>query len=352
MDSVDDSKPIMPASLDRDVSILAERFLGEDVDLVKRAYRLAATGHYGQFRKSGDLYITHPVAVATQVADLGLDASTVAAALCHDLIEDCGVTKEDLARELGQDVAELVDGVTKVDRVRFDTADAAKAATMRKLLVGVAKDVRVLCIKLCDRVHNIETITALPPDKAHRIAVETLELYAPLAHRLGMGALHRRLEDAAFRAAYPERYREIDRLLTQRAPLREITLQKFIARVCQQLDSAGISPLSVSGRTKSHWSIYQKLVTSSRLPDDIYDMVGARILMEDVQSCYGALGVVHSTWPPVHGRLKDYIAAPTVNLYQSLHTTVRNEAGRLIEVQLRTPEMHERAERGIAAHWG
>jgi guanosine-3',5'-bis(diphosphate) 3'-pyrophosphohydrolase len=322
------------------------------LELIRRAYALADAGHRGQMRKSGEPYISHPVEVAYLVTEIGLDPKAVAAALCHDLIEDCGVELDTIEAALGPEVALLVDGLTKVDRLKFSSTEAARAATLRKLLVAVAKDVRVLIIKLADRLHNMRTLAPLDVQKATRIATETLEVYVPLAHRLGMSQVQTELEDLAFAVCYPDRYGEIDRLIAVTAPARDSDLSVVVDLLTQALSESGISVDDVASRAKGHWSIYSKMIEQHKSFETITDLLGVRVIVDNVQDCYGALGVIHGLWAPVAGRLKDYVATPTYSLYQALHTTVIGPGGRPVEIQLRTVEMNERAERGIAAHWG
>jgi len=322
-----------------------------DTALVSRAYEVARAAHDGQVRRSGDPYIQHPLAVAKILADLGLDDVTLSAALLHDSVEDTGVTLEEVAGEFGDDVAAIVDGVTKLDRVSFDSKEAQQAATMRKMLVAMAKDIRVLLIKLADRLHNMRTIAALRPDKQTRIAQETLDVYAPLAHRLGIAEMKWQLEDLAFATLYPKRYAEIEQMVSTRSPERDVYLAQVLEEVRDRLAELRIRA-DVTGRPKHYWSIYEKMVVKGREFNDIFDLVGIRVLVDSVKDCYAALGSIHATWKPVQGRFKDYIAMPKFNLYQSLHTTVVGPQGKPLEVQIRTKEMHRRAEFGVAAHWG
>src|SRR5438270_2468090 len=319
--------------------------------MITRAYELAAAAHREQVRKSGESYIHHPLAVAAIVADLGLDDITIAAALLHDAVEDTNITLEHVTAEFGPDVAGIVDGVTKLERIQFDSKEAQQAATMRKMLVAMAKDVRVLIIKLSDRLHNMSTLAALPASKQERIARETIDIYAPLAHRLGMQDMKQQLEDLAFAALHPKRYAEIDHMVSTRTPERELYLAQVLEDVRGRLEELRISA-DVTGRPKHMWSIYEKMVVKGREFTDIFDLVGIRVIVETVKDCYAALGSIHATWKPVQGRFKDYIAMPKFNLYQSLHTTVVGPGGKTVEVQIRTREMHQRAEYGVAAHWG
>jgi GTP pyrophosphokinase len=321
-----------------------------DEDLVIRAYDVAVKSHAGQFRKSGIPFITHPLAVAQIIADYGLDAATVAAALLHDTVEDTDLSLEDVERDFGESVALITDGVTKLDRITFQSREEAQAASIRKMVVAMAKDVRVLLIKLADRLHNLRTIESLPVEKQQEKARETLDVYAPLAHRLGVQEIKHEMENRCFRILFPGRYEEIEELIQARAPEREAVIEKVIGEINATLEGSGIEA-AISGRPKHHYSIYRKMVDLGHTFEEIHDLIGVRIIVGDVRDCYGALGLIHNLWPPVHGRFKDYVAMPKFNLYQSLHTTVIGPDGKPLEVQLRTEEMHERAERGIAAHW-
>jgi guanosine-3',5'-bis(diphosphate) 3'-pyrophosphohydrolase len=318
--------------------------------LITRAYLSSAEAHRGQSRRSGEPYIQHPLAVARIVADLGLDDVTVAAALLHDAVEDTGVTIDALEEEFGKDVTAIVDGVTKLDRIKFDTKEAQQAASMRKMLVAMAKDLRVLIIKLSDRLHNMRTIAAMPAWKQERTARETLDIYAPLAHRLGMQEVRQELEDLSFAAMHPKRYAEIDHMVSTRSPERDLYLAQVLEQVRERLAELRINA-EVTGRPKHLYSIYEKMVVKGREFDDIFDLVGIRVIVDSVKDCYAALGSIHATWKPVQGRFKDYVAMPKFNLYQSLHTTVVGPQGKPLEVQIRTWEMHTRAEQGVAAHW-
>ena len=327
-----------------------QRHLGASSDLIERAYDTAATAHDGQMRLSGEPYIRHPLAVANIVARLGLDDVTIAASLLHDAVEDTDVALAGIEADFGHDVARIVDGVTKLDRVQYDTREEQQAASVRKMIVAIARDLRVLIIKLADRLHNLQTLAVLPAFKQHYIARETLDVYAPLAHRLGMQDIKQQLEDLAFAALEPRRYAEIDQMVQQRAPERDIYLEQVLGDVESRLAELGISA-EVTGRPKHLWSIYEKMVVKGRSFADIFDLIGIRVLVGSVRDCYAALGSIHATWRPVQGRFKDYIAMPKFNLYQSLHTTVVGPGGKALEVQIRTRAMHERAEYGVAAHW-
>jgi GTP diphosphokinase / guanosine-3',5'-bis(diphosphate) 3'-diphosphatase len=315
---------------------------------LQRAFDVAARWHSGQYRKSGDPYITHPLAVATILANLGMDTTTLVAALLHDTIEDTDYGLEQMKVDFGPEVALLVDGVTKLDRVKL--GDAAKAETIRKMVVAMAKDPRVLVIKLADRLHNMRTLTFLPRPKQEQKAKETLEILAPLAHRLGMNTIKWELEDLAFGTLFPKRFEEINRLIGEHQPQREALLRQVTNRVALDLKSAKIKA-ETTGRPKHLYSIYQKMIVRGRDFNDIYDLVGVRILVDTVRDCYAALGVIHANWQPVPGRFKDYIAMPKFNMYQSLHTTVIGPTGKPVEMQIRTFAMHRTAEFGIAAHW-
>jgi guanosine-3',5'-bis(diphosphate) 3'-pyrophosphohydrolase len=319
-----------------------------DVKLLERAYDMATYLHRDQKRNSGDPYITHPLAVAMVLAELGMTVPTLVAALLHDTVEDTEYSLSDLRDDFGDEVARLVDGVTKLDKVKYGQASAAE--TVRKMVVAMAKDIRVLVIKLADRLHNMRTLEFLPPDKQERIARDTLEIYAPLAHRLGMNTIKWELEDLAFATLFPKLFEEIVRLVGTRAPSRELYLSKVVAAVEEDLHEARIKA-SVTGRPKHYYSIYQKMIVRGHDFADIYDLVGVRILVESVRDCYAVLGIFHSRWNPVPGRFKDYIAMPKFNMYQSLHTTVIGPAGKPVELQIRTYDMHRAAEFGVAAHW-
>ncbi|MBP8211964.1 MAG: bifunctional (p)ppGpp synthetase/guanosine-3',5'-bis(diphosphate) 3'-pyrophosphohydrolase, partial [Ilumatobacteraceae bacterium] len=320
------------------------------VAMINRAYETAKQAHQHQQRSSGESYINHPLAVALIVADLGLDEVSLAAALLHDAVEDTEITIADVEKGFGPEVAQIVDGVTKLERLQFDSKEAQQAATMRKMLVAMARDLRVLIIKLADRLHNMRTIAAMPSEKQQRIAHETLEIYAPLAHRLGMQELKQQLEDLSFASLYPKRFAELDHLVATRSPEREQYLAKAIAEVQGRLQELNINA-EVTGRGKHLWSIYEKMVQKGREFDDIFDLIAVRVIVDSVKDCYAALGCIHGRYKPVVGRFKDYIAMPKFNLYQSLHTTVIGPGGKAVEMQIRTREMHQRAEWGVAAHW-
>ena len=319
-----------------------------DIAVIERAFTRAESAHEGQLRKSGAPYITHPVAVAEILADLGLDPNTIAAALLHDTVEDTEYSAELLRKEFGDEIANLVDGVTKLDRLTY--GPTAEAETVRKMVVAMAKDIRVLVIKLADRLHNARTWQYVSPESAARKARETLDIYAPLAHRLGMNAVKWELEDLSFKYLEPKKFDEIERLVAERSPSREKLTNEVVRAVESDLAAEGIAA-KVTGRQKHLYSVYQKMVVRGREFNDIYDLVGIRVLVNDVRDCYAVLGAIHARWNPVPGRFKDYIAMPKFNLYQSLHTTVIGPTGKAVEIQIRTHEMHRRAEYGIAAHW-
>ncbi len=319
-----------------------------DLALIERAYLTAERLHESQVRRSGDPYITHPLAVTTILADIGMTEPTLVAALLHDTVEDTPYTLEQLRRDFGEEVAVLVDGVTKLDKVRY--GDSAQSETIRKMIVAMSRDIRVLVIKLADRLHNMRTLRYLKQETQERKARETLEIFAPLAHRLGMNTLKWELEDLAFATLHPKVYDEIVRLVAERAPSRDQFLTEVIGTVESDLKEARIKA-KVTGRPKHYYSIYQKMIHRGRAFDDIYDLVGIRILVEDPAACYATLGVLHNTWTPIQKRFKDYVAVPKFNLYQSLHTTVIGPGGKPVEMQIRSWPMHRTAEYGVAAHW-
>ena len=338
------------AMLDDLIEIAVEHHPGTDVDAIRQAYAVAVEAHSGQIRRTGDPYVVHPLAVAQILATYGLDTATIVAAILHDVVEDTEFTLDDLERDFGSEVALLVDGVTKLDRIKFSSREEQQAATIRKMAVALAKDIRVLLIKLADRTHNMRTIDPLPEEKRKRIASETLDIYAPLAHRLGVQEIKHELEERSFATLYPARREHLEAQIQRRAPEREIYLEKVMEEVTGALEDAHIDA-AVTGRPKLVYSIYRKMIDSGLEFEEIHDLIGIRIIVPDLRDCYAALGLVHSMWAPIQGRFKDYIAMPKFNLYQSLHTTVVGPDGKPLEVQIRTLEMHERAEAGIAAHW-
>ena len=318
------------------------------MDDVERAYDVAKLAHSGQLRKSGDEYITHPVAVAEILSELGLNAETIIAALLHDTVEDTEYSLAQLRVDFGEKIANLVDGVTKLDKLIY--GPTAEAETVRKMVIAMSRDIRVLVIKLADRLHNARTWGYVSQESSERKARETLDIYAPLAHRLGMNAIKWELEDLSFQVLEPKKFEEIARLVTERSTSREALSSDVIAVVQDDLAKDGIQAM-VTGRQKHYYSVYQKMVVRGRDFNDIYDLVGIRVLVNDVRDCYAVLGSIHARWSPIPGRFKDYIAMPKFNLYQSLHTTVIGPNGKAIEIQIRTYDMHNRAEFGIAAHW-
>ncbi|MFJ3957860.1 RelA/SpoT family protein [Arthrobacter sp. NPDC090010] len=320
----------------------------EDLEYLQRAYDTAEFHHRGQKRKSGDPYITHPVAVATILAELGMSGTTLAAALLHDTVEDTEYTLDQLSKDFGPEVAMLVDGVTKLDKVTY--GDAAQAETVRKMVVAMAKDIRVLMIKLADRLHNARTWRFVSAESSAKKARETLDIFAPLAHRLGMNTVKWELEDLSFAALYPRVYEEFVRMVSARTPEREELLSSIRETVAEELRESRIKA-TITGRPKHYYSIYQKMVVREKEFDDINDLLGVRVLVDTVKDCYAALGAVHSLWKPIPGRFKDYIAIPKFNMYMSLHTSVIGPGGRTVEIQIRTHEMHRNAEYGVAAHW-
>ena len=342
--------PVLLSSIERLVAHFNEHHANGDVELIRRAGVAAINAHEGQLRRTGEPYVTHPIAVAGITADLGLDEVTIAAALLHDAVEDTGVTTKWLAHEFGAQVAAVVDGVTKLDRLEFDSKEAQQAATIRKMFIAMAQDWRVLLIKLADRLHNMRTISVMPMQRQRSIAQETLDVYAPLAHRLGVQQVKWQLEDLAFATLHPKRYAEIEQMVAARQPEREAYLGEVMATLSAKLNEFGIEA-EVRGRPKHLWSIYEKMVVGGKEFDEIFDLVGLRLIVEDERDCWAALGAIHALWSPVQGRFKDYINSPKFNLYQSLHTTVIGPRGKSVEVQVRTQEMHRRAEFGVAAHW-
>jgi GTP diphosphokinase / guanosine-3',5'-bis(diphosphate) 3'-diphosphatase len=332
------------------VRTLKEQSPKVDVKTVLRAYGVAEAAHEGQERQSGEPYIVHPIGVAEVLAELGMDTPTIVAALLHDVVEDTDMTLDDLAKEFGEEAAVLVDGVTKLERIKTSSKEEQQAESLRKMLIAMANDFRVLVIKLADRLHNMRTIHHLRREKQVRIAEETLAIYAPLAHRLGMQNFKWQLEDLSFAALHPKRFDEIKAMVAERQPGRDRYLEEVVEAVIGHLREVRIRA-DVTGRPKHYYSIYEKMVVRGKEFNDIYDLVGIRVLVDSVKDCYAALGTLHSLWRPIPGRFKDYIAMPKFNLYQSLHTSVVGPGGKPVEVQIRTRAMHRTAEYGIAAHW-
>jgi guanosine-3',5'-bis(diphosphate) 3'-pyrophosphohydrolase len=323
---------------------------GADLDVLERAYRFSAASHQGQQRASGEPYLSHPLEVANLLVDFKMDVTTVTAGLLHDVLEDTTATKADLEREFGGEIAELVDGVTKIGKLAFSSREERQAENFRKMLVAMARDLRVLMIKLADRLHNMRTLDYLPADRAKKIAQETLDIYAPLAHRLGMAKVKAELEDLGLRTLNPTDYVDLQKRVAKRRLEREADINQVIAIVQRKLSEVGIDS-QIRGRPKHFYSIWKKMHDQGREFDEIYDLTAVRVITASVRDCYGALGVIHSLWKPVPGRFKDFIAMPKVNMYQSLHTTVIGPKGDPVEIQIRTREMHRIAEEGIAAHW-
>jgi guanosine-3',5'-bis(diphosphate) 3'-pyrophosphohydrolase len=338
------------SSLDALLRMVKGRNAKIDQKEIQRAFAFAEESHRGQKRLSGEDFIEHPVAVASMVADLGMDLTTIQAALLHDVVEDTHLTVEDIRDEFGDQVASLVDGLTKLDKIKFRSREQEQAENVRKMIIAMAQDIRVLLIKLADRLHNMRTLGVFSRQKQQEKATETIEIYSPLAHRLGVHRVKWELEDLAFQALHPHRFEEIQRLVEKRQGER----QEYIDGVCEEL-AAKLREMKVraevEGRPKHLYSVYEKMVLRGREFNEIYDLVGIRVLVDSVRDCYAALGALHALWRPVPGRFKDYVAMPKFNMYQSLHTTVIGPGGRPLEVQIRTHQMHQTAEFGVAAHW-
>ena len=320
-----------------------------DEGWLESVYSFAKAAHGGQTRASGDSYISHPLAVATILAEFELDTPTIAASLLHDVVEDTSVPLEEVERRFGPEIAGLVDGLTKLTKIPYQTKEDVQVENLRKMFLAMAKDIRVIIIKLADRLHNMRTLQSLPPPKQQAIAQETLEIYAPLAHRLGISKMKWDLEDLSLRYLDPPAYRDITDKVQKRRAERERNVDSVIAEVKRRCEAMGLRA-DVSGRPKHFYSIYQKLQRGKEF-SDIYDLIAIRIIVDSVKDCYGAVGIVHSIWTPLPGRFKDYVAMPKTNGYQSIHTTVIGPGGDPIEIQIRTWEMHRTSEYGIAAHW-
>jgi len=323
---------------------------GADLAVLERAYRFSEASHLGQQRASGEPYLSHPLEVAHLLVDFKMDVTTVTAGLLHDVLEDTQATKAELEKEFGKEIAELVDGVTKLGKLAFSSREERQAENFRKMLIAMARDLRVIMIKLADRLHNMRTLQFLPPEKSRKIAQETLDIYAPLAHRLGMAKVKAELEDLALRALHSDAYVDLQRRVAKRRLEREADINQVIAFIEKKLSEVGVES-QIRGRPKHFYSIWKKMHDQGREFDEIYDLTAVRVITSSVRDCYGALGVIHSLWKPVPGRFKDFIAMPKVNMYQSLHTTVIGPKGDPVEIQIRTREMHRIAEEGIAAHW-
>jgi GTP pyrophosphokinase len=339
--------PVIPGLTDV-LESHAERL---DLDLLDRAYRFSAAAHRGQKRWSGEDAVSHGVAVARILIEAHLDATSAACGMLHDVVEDTDIEIEDLEREFGTEIATIVDGVTKISTLTFRSTAEEQAENYRKLLLSVAKDARVVIVKLADRLHNMRTLEHLPEEKQRRIALETREIYAPLAHRFGMAGIKAELEDLAFRFLEPEEYAALEKRIAGQRVEREALIAKMREPLQRELEHAGIADVEVTGRPKNLWSIYRKIIRRDLPYEEIYDLMATRVLVNSVPDCYHALGVIHSRWTPLQERIKDYIAQPKSNGYQSLHTTVFGPGGQLYEIQIRTREMHHTAEYGIAAHW-
>ena len=340
--------PILAPELARAVAAQGDRL---DRDLLARAYRASAQAHRGQKRLSGDDFVSHSVAVATILAEQQMDSTTIAAALLHDVVEDSDVSLDDIRRDFGAEVAELVDGLTKIASLTFRSTAEEQAENYRKLLMSVARDARVIIIKLADRLHNMRTLEHLPEDRQRRIALETREIYAPLAHRFGMAGIKAELEDLAFKFLETKDYWDLVRKVKAKKTEREKTIDRLQAPLAEELSRAGVSDFEITGRPKNLWSIYKKMKKRGEPFEEIYDLLAVRVLVGSVADCYHVLGVIHHKWTPLQERIKDYIASPKSNGYQSLHTTVFGPSGQLYEIQIRTRDMHRTAEYGIAAHW-
>jgi GTP pyrophosphokinase len=345
---VTSTAPILAPELAKAVAAQRDRL---DLEVLSRAYQMSAQAHQGQKRMSGDDFVSHSVAVATILAEQQMDTTTIAAALLHDVVEDSNVTLDRLRKDFGNEVADLVDGLTKIKALNFRSTAEEQAENYRKLLMSVARDARVIIIKLADRLHNMRTLDPLPPDKRKRIALETRELYAPLAHRFGMAGVKAELEDLAFKYLEPDDYKQLAKQVKARRVERDRTIERMRAPLSDELRRAGIVGWEIVGRPKNLWSIFKKMKKRGKPFEEIYDLLAVRVLVNNITDCYHVLGIIHHTWTPLQERIKDYIASPKSNGYQSLHTTVFGPAGQLYEIQIRTRDMHRTAEYGIAAHW-
>jgi guanosine-3',5'-bis(diphosphate) 3'-pyrophosphohydrolase len=345
---VTSTAPILAPELARAVAAQRDRL---DLDLLTRAYQLSAQAHRGQKRVSGDDYLSHSVAVATILAEQQMDSTTIAAALLHDVVEDSNVALDDIRRDFGAEIASLVDGLTKLSTLTFRSTAEEQAENYRKLLLSIAKDARVIIIKLADRLHNMRTLQHLDQEKQRRIALETREIYAPLAHRFGMAGVKAELEDLTFKFLEPDDYRQLARKVRAKKAERERTIERLHQPLVDELVRAGLTGFDVTGRPKHLWSIYKKMKKRGEAFEEIYDLLAVRVLVNSIPECYHVLGIIHHTWTPLQERIKDYIASPKSNGYQSLHTTIFGPGGQLYEIQIRTRDMHHTAEYGIAAHW-
>ncbi len=335
-----------------DILEKVERYHPEaDLELLRRAYIFSAREHRGQVRLTGEPYLVHPLEVANILADQRLDVITVSAGLLHDVLEDCGVTREELEEYFGPEIARIVNGVTKIGQIAFASREEAQAESLRKMVLAMVDDVRVILVKLADRLHNMRTLDPLPREKQIRIAQETLDVFAPIAHRLGMGRIRGELEDLAFKYLYPDDYRRLKEAIDRKRPQLEAHLEEMKAHIRARLEAEGIPVVALEGRVKRLYSIFQKMRRKKISLDQVYDLMAVRVIVRSVRDCYAALGIIHQHWNPIPGRFRDWIATPRENMYQSLHTSVVSENGQSCEVQIRTEEMHRVAEEGIAAHW-
>ena len=352
LDSITAEPPVKsPEELFEELKTLCSDYMdSKELDTLDEAYQFATAYHKDQKRKSGEPYITHPICVAIILADLRMDVETIVAGLLHDTVEDTEVTTDEVEEKFGKDVATLVEGVTKITRIEVKTLTDEQAATIRKMLVYMGEDIRVIVIKLADRLHNMRTLRGLPEDRRLFKARETLEIYAPIAHRLGISSIKWELEDLAFFYLEPSKYKQVGRLVADSRADREAYLEDVETQIMAELDKVGIKA-RIMGRPKHLYSIYQKMRKKGKGFSEIYDLIAVRLIVEDIKDCYGALGAIHALWSPITGRFKDYIAMPKHNMYQSLHTTVMGPAARPLEVQIRTEEMHRASEYGVAAHW-
>ncbi|HWE29856.1 MAG TPA: RelA/SpoT family protein, partial [Polyangia bacterium] len=321
-----------------------------NIDLIQRTYEYAAKAHDGQLRRSGDPYVVHPLGVAATIADLKLDVPSICAGLLHDCVEDTSATTEDISKQFGGEIAFLVEGVTKLGKIPWNNKEERQAENFRKMLLAMARDIRVILIKLADRTDNMRTLDSMPPEKQERIARETMEIYAPLANRLGIQWIKVELEDLSFKYLFPKEFEDLTGKLTRYHKERQKYIDDVSDILKSELAENGVQ-CSVYGRPKHLWSIHQKMVKTGRDLDQLFDIVAFRALVDSVRACYETLGVVHSKWTPIPGRFKDFIALPKPNMYQSLHTSVIGPRGERMEVQIRTQDMHRVAEEGIAAHW-
>lgn len=337
-------------TIDRLLATVASYAPEADLDMIRLAYDFAASAHAGQLRKSGEPYIVHPLSAAQLLADMHIDPTIVIATLLHDVPEDTAVTIKEVEKNFGGEIASLVGGITKLGKLKYRGVERY-IENLRKMFVAMAEDVRVVIIKFADRINNLETLSSLPPPKQYRIALESLEILAPIAGRLGMAEIKGQLEDLAFRYVYPTEYQRVRELVEVKLKGKEAHLEYTVAQAKKEFEHAGIPFISIAGRGKRLYSLYQKLIRKDNDISKIYDLVAIRIIVPTVADCYAALGILHKLWKPMRGRIKDYISQPKPNHYRSLHTTVFDDNGEIVEFQIRTPEMHEEAEFGIAAHW-